>query len=280
MPSYRYYPRNIGPNYLPRSTYYFSPNASRHLNPTYPRWNTDISKEIFATKEKRVRRGVVMSDFSCECLNWNQTPFSYPNMVRIDTIADGSCFFHAIANAYFIPYWENTLNGQPMSKHRFVTAMRNDLATRLGEPVPTHPWGGANLTHYDLLSRGQLCEFAKAVPRYSLENMQKELRSHSAVDNVYNEFISNQLNKDIYLLDAKKRDVFVTGDDDDILYKNRESIVVLYHPGHYELVGIADPAYANVSFPPGSRDHIATLFSPQHSFIRAIRQRMKEIRRQ
>lgn len=271
MPSYRYYPRNVGPYYFP----HYVSNASRgHVEMTYPRWKTDISKEILATKEKRVRRGTVMSDFSWGYLNWNQTPFAYPNMVRIDTIADGSCFFHAIANAYFIPYWENTLNGQPMSKHRFVAAMRNDLATRLGEPVTNLP----NLTHYDLLSRGQLCEFAKAVPRYSLENMQRELRSHSAVDNVYNEFISNQLNKDIYLLDAKKRDVLVTGDDDDILYKNRESIVVLYHPGHYELVGIVDPAYANISLPPGCRDHIATLFSPQHSFIRAIRQRMREIK--
>lgn len=287
MTTYRYYPRVHAP--------YGSIYPHRNYNPSlrYQRY-PDLSKDFLEPKEKRVWRSRTM--LSYEHLNWNRTPFSYPNMVRIDTVADGSCFFHAIANAYFIPYWENALNGQPMSKHRFITAMRNDLATRLGEQVSFNTNSNHPITHYDLLSRGQLCEFAKAVPRYSLENMQKELRSHSAVDNVYNEFISNQLNKDIYLLDATKRDVFVTGDDDDILYKNRESIVVLYHPGHYELVGIEDPI--GISFAdtnripshsekdpichgtPGSRDHIATLFAPQHPFIRAIRQRMKEIRRQ
>ena len=88
----------------------------------------------------------------------------------------------------------------------------------------------------------------------------------------------------------------MTGDDDDILYKNRESIVVLYRPGHYELVGIEDPITVSalriligtratarrIRFVTERRvsNHIATLFSPQHPFIRAIRQRMKEIRRQ
>ena len=41
-------------------------------------------------------------DHEYENLVWNG-PFSYPNMVRIRVSLDGSCYFHAIAKAYFDP---------------------------------------------------------------------------------------------------------------------------------------------------------------------------------
>ena len=66
----------------------------------------------------------------------------------------------------------------------------------------------------------------------------KELDSDRPVDNAYNEFISDQLNKDIYILDAVTQDVYMTGSDDNVLYKDRPSIVLMYLPGHYELVGL------------------------------------------
>ena len=70
---------------------------------------------------------------------------------------------------------------------------------------------------------------------------------------------------DIYLLSLHKQDVYITGDDSDILYKGRQSIVVLTMPGHYELVGV-------------HRDNgIQTLFRPRDPFILSIRQRMREI---
>lgn len=198
-----------------------------------------------------------------EHLNW---PL-YPGMVRIRTLADGSCLFHAIANAYFIPYRTGILDGKSISRPQLIRTLRRQLSIRLGEPVdPLNPDGP---THYDLLSRGQLRKFAESVPRYSLENMQKELDSNDPVDNVYNEFLSNQLNKDIYLLNAQTKDVLITGNDDDILYKDRDSIVILYltgPPGHYELVGL------------DQGEDIMTIFPPSHPFILAIRHRMNELR--
>ena len=102
--------------------------------------------------------------------------------------------------------------------------------------------------------------------------MQKELNSDFSVDNVYNEFISNQINKDIYILDMVKQDVYMTGDDDEILYKTRPSIVILYlsgkykSSGHYELIGLNENGY------------IKTLFDSDHDFIQNIRARMYELR--
>ena len=93
--------------------------------------------------------------------------------------------------------------------------------------------------------------------------MQKELDSSRPVDNVYNEFISDQLEKDIYIIDAVKKDIYITGKDNDILYKNRPSVVILYLPGHYELVGLVK-----------KNGDIKTLFNPDHDFIQAIRDRM------
>ena len=128
------------------------------------------------------------------------------------------------------------------------------------------PYDVTSPTYYDVLSRGQLSEFSKSVPAYSLENMQRELDSDRAVDNAYNEFISDQLEKDIYILDGIKRDVYITGYDDEILYKNRPSIIILYLPGHYELVGLEINGI------------IKLLFDPDHDLIQTIRSRMYELR--
>jgi hypothetical protein len=56
------------------------------------------------------------------------------------------------------------------------------------------------------------------------------------------------------------------GDDYDLLYKRRKSIVILYLPGHYELVGVR---YKN-----GVEK---TLFSPDDPFIKVLRRRMEKL---
>jgi len=197
-----------------------------------------------------------------ENLDWKE-PFGYEGLVRVRTPADGSCFFHAIAKSYFKPYILGKINNKPFDRNEFIKKLRKSLAVKLGSRIkPSDP---RSPTHYEVLSRGQLPEFAKSVPAYSLENMQRELNSTRAVDNVYNEFISDQLNKDIYILDAVKRDVYITGFDDEILYKNRPSIVILYIPGHYELVGLEE------------NGSIKVLFEPDHDLIKTIRARMAEL---
>jgi len=198
----------------------------------------------------------MLKDSESENLSWSDS-FIYPNMVRIRIPRDGSCFFHAITRAYFKPYITGVIDGKPFNKKDFIKGLRKSLSIKLGKSDPK-----TGLRYYDTLSRGKLAEFAKSVPQYSLEEMQKELDSNQSVDNVYNEFISNEINKDIYILDMVSKDVYITGNDFDILYKERKSIVLLYLPGHYELVGIQ------------TKKGIKTLFSPDHEFIKAIKDRM------
>lgn len=195
-------------------------------------------------------------------LNWNG-PIQYPGVIRIETIGDGSCFFHAIAKSYCEPYITGMRNGKILDRGHFIRGLREDLAKKLSSRI--NPFDPNSLTYYDTLSRGTLKEFSKQWPPYKLENLKNELIQCQYVDNVYIEFISNQINKDIYLLSMKTHDIYFTGDDYELLHKGRNSIVILYMPGHYELVGIEE------------NNKIYTLFKPDHPFIQIIRDRIKQV---
>lgn len=200
-----------------------------------------------------------------KALNWKSYGFEDFNMLVIDTIGDGNCYFHALLNAFYIPYRTQSIGKETVNRRQLVSSLRNDLAKKLGQPInPLNPNGP---TFYTQLSRGKMYEFGKEVSEYSFEEMRKRLKSSEAVGNEYNEFISDQLNKDIYILDADKKDVYITGNDDDLLYKDRSSIVLLYSPGHYELIGLR-----------GSQNQIQTYFSPVNPFIQFLRSRMNIIR--
>lgn len=204
-----------------------------------------------------------MSEVRCTEFNWGRN-FQYPNMVKVATIGDGSCMFHAIISSFFLPYRTGMLSGVPLDRREFVLKFRKELADKLGQPVdmaePSIKW-------YDTLGRSQLSDFSKTVTSLTLESMQAELRAGGAVDNRFNEFISNVLNKDIYILDIEKQDIYVTGGDSDILYLNRDSIVLLYGSGHYELTGIKDPGSGVITL----------MFKPDDPFILAINQRLADI---
>ena len=190
-------------------------------------------------------------------LDWSKGKFYYPGLVRLMMIGDGSCFFHSIAYAYHIPYRLGQLNGAPIDREKFIRELRRDLSKVLDRPA--HP-GGPII--YDTLSRGKLREFAEGYADYSLENMKRELDSSQPVDSVYIEFVSNLLNKDIYILDNRKKDVYVLGDYD-LYYKGRPSIILLYTGNHYDLIGLR------------CNNGIKTHFSPNHDLIRSIQTRLR-----
>lgn len=204
-----------------------------------------------------------LSLFETERLNWKDGSFYFPDMERMGIYADGSCFFHAILASHYKPYIEGKNENVAVDRIKMVSEFRMELSSKLSDKID--PRDPSSLTYYQKISRGQLEDFSKEVPQYSIDNMKKELSSTSSVDNVYNEFISDVLNKDIYILDLLTEDVYVTGGDLDILYKGRPSIVLLYIPGHYELVGLRD------------RDNnLNTLFGADHPFIQNIIERMKQ----
>ena len=193
---------------------------------------------------------------------------NHPNLMVIPSISDGSCLFHSLAQAYFSPYQTGMLNGQSVDRRQLIKTMRADLSVKLGSPVdaidPTSP------IYYDTLSRGKLRELSKDLPQYSLENMQKELREGGPVDNIYYEFVCSIYNCDLYIVDRGTGDIIITGvSDSDLYHQGRPSIVLLYSPGHYDLLGVNGVS-------PAGRPSITTLFEPGHALIQILQQRITE----
>jgi hypothetical protein len=184
------------------------------------------------------------------------------NLIRTRCETDGSCYFHALAKAYFKPYITGKKDGEPFDRKEFIMHLRRDLAKTLASKV--NPQDPKSKTYYATLANGELENISKAMPEYSLESMQKELGSSSPVSNYFNEFISNELNIDIYILDSKTKDVYMTGTNMELLYKDRRSVVILYMPGHYELIGLMN-----------DESYIETYFPPTHPFIIKLRERMQ-----
>lgn len=209
-------------------------------------------------------------------LGWEQDPkavIRYPNLVNIRTPTDGSCFFHALLKAYFIPYIRGKLSGEALDRKEFVRKLRKDLALKLGQRV--FPQETDSLSYYQILANGQLPEIAKSLPQYSLESLQKHLDSSRPISNIFNEFISNELDKDIYILDMVKKDVYMTGTDLNLLYKDRDSIVILYMPGHYELIG--EISHGDQTYTEKTDQYVTTLFAYDHPLIQTIKARQKQL---
>ncbi len=190
--------------------------------------------------------------------------FNLPDMVIIEVPADGSCFFHAILLAIYRPYRLGYDNGYPINRSATARSLRDDLAKRLQE----HHIIDDETTPlvYDTLSKGTLRENAKTLPQYTLESMQAELRSNSSVDFIYLEFISNELNKDIYIINLDTKDVYIMTDID-IMYKNRDSIILAYSDNHFELIGVRT-----------NNGDIDTLFAYNDVIITSIRQRIQRVK--
>ena len=152
---------------------------------------------------------------------------SIPNLVSISSIGDGNCFFHCLANAYFIPYRQSN------TQIPIVQKLRYELSEHLEKPYPKQP----AKRYYDMINYGELPELSKTFKQCSLEYMKRELHSNHAVDNIYNHFISEIFQIDIYLYDTVKQQKIITGDED-IRIQQRPFIILMYKPGHYELGGL------------------------------------------
>lgn len=193
-------------------------------------------------------------------IRW-ENGFENWGLVRFSTPMDGSCLFHAISNSFFSPYHEEMLHGNHVPREKMVAALRRELAEKLSCPISEQP--NAPI-HYDILNGGHTSAFAEAVPEFALKYMQAQLDSRTSIGYGYMEFIGNALNKDIYILEAVRHDIYVTDELPLTITGTRSSIVLYYMNGHYELVGIRN-----------SDDTFSTHFSPDHSFIRFLHSKVR-----
>lgn len=180
----------------------------------------------------------------------------HPDLVRISIPGDGSCFFHAILRSFNRRYIEAETKEE---RKKYSRLFRDVLANLLEKKDKS----GKML--YDTVLGGNLREFSKAVPSYSLKEMQKELRGNGAVGDMYQALISEQFNKDIYIIDLKREDVYTTGSDLATLYKKRDSIIIGYRPGHFEVIGVRK-----------TNGVISTFFKPNHRLVVKIYSRLSK----
>ena len=167
-------------------------------------------------------------------INW-EGGFERWNLVRFSTPMDGNCLFHAITNSFFAPYHTETLHGKTIQRNRIVRRLREELSIKLGSRISSD---SSSLTHYDTLNGGNTAIFAEHVPEFKLQHMQNELNSNTAIGYGYMEFIGNILDKDIYILEAVRCEIYFTDELPLTIKGNRNSIVLYYANGHYELMGI------------------------------------------
>jgi hypothetical protein len=184
-------------------------------------------------------------------------------LVKFATAMDGSCLFHAVANAFFEPYHTLKMAGAAITREELIKGMRKELSETLARPVNETP---GSLTHYQTINGGNTLAFSAQAPEFALAYMQSQLDSVSPIGYGYIEFICNALDKDIYILDGFRHDIYISDELRYTIKGTRNSIVLCYMNGHYELMGIAN-----------QDGTFSTHFSPEHSLIRFLYARVQTI---
>lgn len=188
---------------------------------------------------------------------WDYLPISkvpFPGIIRLTSKKDGSCYFHALLQAFHPEY----RSGQSYYQEDIVKNLRNDLAMRIDEPVNIFDPSGP--TNYDLLFSDDVREKAKEDPMLNIASLRKALLDGHRFDGVIHKYISDQILKDIYIISDETEDIIPTSGN---YYQNRYSIVLFSIQGHYELIGLRINGI------------IRTHFSPQDPFIQLLKSRLE-----
>ena len=169
------------------------------------------------------------------------------SFVKLETIGDGSCFFHAILQAFNKTY----IDSSDSEKKKMTQQFRKDLSNVLRDD---------NI--YEQLSRGSLQEFSKEYPPASLENMERDLRGRVWGDQRFLELVSTVLEIDIYIFYNKIGNLYNTGDHE-LYYKNRDSVVIINNNNfHFETIGLK------------SENGIQTFFDKDDPIIKNLHSKM------
>jgi len=191
-------------------------------------------------------------------------------LVQIKQINDGSNFLRSIIDGYYSPYkcGYQIIQNQKVAfdTYEFIKNLRLDLSRKLDSQIdienrkyfPDTYFMAVdgqilNPTYYDVLSDN--------TRKYSLSELQQWLESDLPLNHELQEYISLILHKDIYIIDINTK-LLINIDKN--LYKNRDSIILLYDKDNkiYSLLGL-------------SRDNnLITNFKNDDVFILRLRQNM------
>lgn len=149
------------------------------------------------------------------------------NAVRIGTIGDGSCFFHAILTSIDDEY----INMNKVERKRRIKELRKSLSEIFTED------------EYMSLANGNIYELGKTLKRYSYDRMLKTLQdTKSWIGNEFLDFICKNMYLNIYIITDKDWSIYKQGIQKEYIYdENRPTVIILWQGGiHYETFGIYD----------------------------------------
>jgi len=150
---------------------------------------------------------------------------------KIPVSGGGNCYFHGILMAYSIPYRTQKLGGRPLKRIDAVRSLRKDLSLRLTSNVD--PDDETSPTVYESLGGGHMAVMGEETKELNIINMISHIDSDEWCGEEVQELVSNELEKNIFYIDVKNKDVYCTSNID-FLYKNRPSVVLIYDGGHYD----------------------------------------------
>lgn len=177
------------------------------------------------------------------------------SIYKIPTLgSENSCYFHAALSGYNPTYIES-------KDIRSKTQMARTLRNLLAEKLDSYTVDGQRV--YDLLSQGTLKNYAESVPGYSLKEMIAILQGNEQVDHRFQELLCETVGIDVYIIDQSTKEPYRLCNEE-IYIKHRPSVVILYEPGHFSILGRRE-----------DDGEFVTKFSPTDEFILAIKKDLK-----
>lgn len=188
----------------------------------------------------------------------------YDNLVRIQALGDGSCFIHSVLKAFY-PKYQNDAN----SSHRasYAAYFRRDLALMLTTENPKYP--GYN--YWQTIGKGALPNILMQEIKdpslieiydnveYTITGLQRLLNSNKFLGNEIYSLVSEVLDLDIYILQAKTDDLYYNSDTTNLV--DRNAVVISGNGYHFEVVAVDNGKY------------FQTIFGPDDPFISTIKQK-------
>ena len=135
------------------------------------------------------------------------------DLVKFDIPGDCSCFLHAVLLASRKSYQEKS---DWKSRAEIVTYCRATLALRF------------TFAEYSKLGNGNTKVLGSMMPEFSYSNLKDNLSLPRYVGDSLLQFVSDQLNLDIYIISKRTDQVYKIPADITLLYKNRPSVILLY----------------------------------------------------
>jgi len=195
-------------------------------------------------------------DPKIERFKWKKG-FELWNTNMLHTPRDMHCFFHCILEALSEDYRNGKVNGKTIKRDKLAIKLRLELADILDSVVTKD-----GKKRYDFINGGYHSQNQKILPKeYSLKKMKETLETPSLIGHEFFDFVSDEINKDIYILDWEGNNYFKTLDED-IRIKNRKSIVIIFIDKiHYNLLIIKE------------NGKYKSCFEPDHPFIKFLKEK-------